>query len=126
MSAPDVLFVSYADTLHLLSTADAMRFARRCTACRHAAAWCGRRLRVCGSTWGRRFTITGTVKGVLLKETPITGVRLYNYFDDGSRNTVGSLERLGYVLLSDPATGQPLALVDEHWSYAHSWRRRRQ
>src|SRR5271155_5184470 len=31
------------------------------------------------------------VKGVLLKDIPITGVRMYNYFDDGSRNTVGAL-----------------------------------
>ena len=41
-------------------------------------------------------------------------MQLYNHFDDGSRNMVGSLERLGYVMLSDPATGQPLAVVDEH------------
>jgi ornithine cyclodeaminase/alanine dehydrogenase-like protein (mu-crystallin family) len=58
------------------------------------------------------------VKGALLKEIPASGVRLYNYFDDGTHTTVGSLERLGYVQLCDPETSHPLAIVDEHWSYA--------
>jgi alanine dehydrogenase len=57
------------------------------------------------------------VKGVLLKEIPTTGVRLYNYFDDGRRNTVGFLECARYVVLSDPRTGHGLAIVDEHWTY---------
>src|SRR5262249_21337337 len=43
--------------------------------------------------------------------------RLYNYYDDGQRNTVGALECARYVFLSDPRTGQGLAMVDEHWSY---------
>jgi ornithine cyclodeaminase len=57
------------------------------------------------------------VKGALLKEIPTTGVRLYNYFDDGMRNTVGALECARYVVLSDPQTGHGLAIVDEHWTY---------
>jgi ornithine cyclodeaminase len=57
------------------------------------------------------------VKCVLLKEPPITGVRLYNYFDDGVRNTVGRLECARYVFLSDPRTGHGLAIVDEHLTY---------
>jgi Ornithine cyclodeaminase/mu-crystallin family len=38
--------------------------------------------------------------------------------DDGARTTISSLERLGYVQLCDPETSHPLAIVDEHWSYA--------
>src|SRR3954452_8047039 len=57
------------------------------------------------------------VKAVLLKDVPITGVRLYNYFDDGKRNTVGHLECARYIVLSDPHTGHGLAIVDEHWTY---------
>ena len=56
-------------------------------------------------------------KGVLLKDIPATGVRLYNYFDDGVCNTVGRLECARYVFLSDPRTGHGLAIVDEHWTY---------
>jgi ornithine cyclodeaminase len=53
----------------------------------------------------------------LLKEIPTTGVRLYNYFDDGKRNTVGALECGRYVFVCDPKTGHGLAIVDEHWTY---------
>jgi ornithine cyclodeaminase len=58
------------------------------------------------------------VKGAFLSEIPATGVRLYNYYDDGERNTVGQLSCARYVMLSDPATGEPLAIIDEHWTYA--------
>jgi ornithine cyclodeaminase/alanine dehydrogenase-like protein (mu-crystallin family) len=54
----------------------------------------------------------------LLKEIPTTGVRLYNYYDDGVRNTIGDLGCTRYIVLSDPNSGEPLAIVDEHWSYA--------
>lgn len=57
------------------------------------------------------------VKGAFLKDVPTTGIRLYNYYDDGNRNTVGTLECARYVMLSDPHTGEPVAIVDEHWSY---------
>jgi ornithine cyclodeaminase len=60
------------------------------------------------------------VKSVLLKDVPVTGVRLYNYYDDGNRNTVGTLDCARYVVLTDPRTGHALAMVDEHLSYA--WR----
>jgi ornithine cyclodeaminase len=58
------------------------------------------------------------VKSVLLKDVPTTGVRLYNYYDDGLRNTVGALDCTRYIVLSNPHTGEPVAIVDEHWSYA--------
>jgi ornithine cyclodeaminase/alanine dehydrogenase-like protein (mu-crystallin family) len=54
---------------------------------------------------------------VFLKDIPATGVRFYNYYDDGVRNTVGGLDCGRYIYLSDPRTGEPLAFVDEHWSY---------
>jgi alanine dehydrogenase len=58
------------------------------------------------------------VKSVFLKDIPTTGVRVYNYFDDGVRNTVGALDCTRYIVLSDPHSGEPVAIVDEHWSYA--------
>jgi len=58
------------------------------------------------------------VKSVFLKDVPTTGVRLYNYYDDGKRNTVGGLDNTRFIVLSDPKSGAPVAIVDEHWSYA--------
>ena len=58
------------------------------------------------------------VKSAFLKDIPTTGVRIYNYYDDGVRNTVGGLDCTRYIVLSDPHSGKPLAIVDEHWSYA--------
>lgn len=57
------------------------------------------------------------VKGCLLKEIPVAGVRMYSYYDDGDRTTVGGLESTRYVVLSDPQTSLPLGMIDEHWSY---------
>ena len=31
---------------------------------------------------------------------------------------VGGLDCTRYIVLSDPMSGEPLAIVDEHWSYA--------
>ena len=45
-------------------------------------------------------------------------MRLYSYFDDGETNTVGRLDCARYIVLADPRTARPLAIVDEHWTYA--------
>jgi ornithine cyclodeaminase len=114
----DVLFVPYADTLDLLTVEDAM------AACEEVY-----RMHARGSIqWSdppafkmdtaEGFNNHWHVKAALLKEVPITGVRLYNYFDDGVRNTVGALDCTRYVVLSDPRTGHAVAIVDEHWTYA--------
>jgi ornithine cyclodeaminase len=58
------------------------------------------------------------VKCALLEEIPISGVRFYNYYDDGTKNTVGQLECGRYIVLADPATGTTKAIVEEHWTYA--------
>jgi ornithine cyclodeaminase len=114
----DVLFVPYADTLELLTVEDAM------AACEEVY-----RMHARGSIqWSdppsfkmdtaEGFNNHWHVKAALLKEIPITGVRLYNYYDDGLRNTVGALDCTRYVVLSDPRTGHAVAIVDEHWTYA--------
>jgi alanine dehydrogenase len=117
MSYPDLIFVSYQDSLDLLSVDDAMRI---CEDVYHMLA----RGTVAHSRppsfkldVAEDFNNHWHVKAALLREIPTTGVRLYNYFDDGKRNTVGSLECGRYVFLSDPKTGHGLAVVDEHWTY---------
>jgi len=118
MAAPDILFISCGDTIELLGVDDALSVCEEVyrMQARDSVVWSAPpsfRLDVAAPFHNHWF-----VKGVLLKETPATGIRLYNWHDDGTRNNIGSLERLGYVLLSDPTTGRPLALIDDHWSYA--------
>ncbi len=118
MTHPDPLFLSYRDTLDLLSVEDTLRVCEdvyRMHA-RGSVRWSSPpSLRLDAA---QPFDNHWHVKGALLEEIPVTGVRLYNYFDDGVRNTVGQLDCTRYVLLSDPRTGHALAIVDEHWSYA--------
>jgi ornithine cyclodeaminase len=113
-----VLFVPYRDTLGLLSVADAMQV------CEEVYLMHARGSVVLSNPPSFKLDVADGfhnhwhVKSVFLKEIPATGVRVYNYFDDGARNTVGGLDCTRYVVLSDPHSGAPIAIVDEHWSYA--------
>ena len=113
-----VLFLSYADTLGLLNVEQALEV------CENVYGMHSRDTAVFSSPPSFKLDIAEDfhnhwhVKAAFLKEVPATGVRLYNYYDDGVRNTVGTLGCARYVFLSDPHTGEPLAIVDEHWSYA--------
>ena len=117
MTYPDLLFVPYQDTLDLLGIEDAMRI------CEDVYRMHARGTVIYSKPPSFKLDVAEDfnnhwhVKAVLLKEVPTTGVRLYNYLDDGKRNTVGYLECARYVVLSDPHTGHGLAIVDEHWTY---------
>jgi ornithine cyclodeaminase len=114
---PDVLFVPYRDTLELLSIDEAMRICEDVYRM-HAAGSVG-----FSAPPSQKLDTSAPfhnhwhVKAAILKDLPVTGVRLYNYFDDGAYNNVGRLDCCRYVMLADPATGHALAIVDEHWSY---------
>lgn len=113
-----ILFVPYRDTLELLSIADAMQV------CEQVYGMHARGSVVLSSPPSFKLDVAEGfhnhwhVKSVFLKELPATGVRTYNYYDDGLRNTVGALDNTRLIILSDPTSGAPLAIVDEHWSYA--------
>ena len=113
-----VLFVPYRDTLALLTVADALRI------CEQVYAMHARGSVVLSNPPSFKLDVADGfhnhwhVKSVFLKEIPTTGVRLYNYYDDGVRNTVGGLGCTRYIVLSEPGSGEPVAIVDEHWSYA--------
>ena len=113
-----VLFVPYKDTLGLLSVTDALEV------CEQVYLMHARGSVVLSSPpsfkldVGDGFHNHWHVKSVFLKDVPTTGVRVYNYFDDGVRNTVGGLGCTRYIVLSDPHSCEPVAIVDEHWSYA--------
>ena len=118
MSLEGVRFVPYKETLDLLSVQEAMKICEDVYRM-HAAGtvqWSD------PSSWKLNaeapYHNHWHVKGVLLKDIPTTGVRLYNYYDDGVRNTVGQLECARYIILTDPMTGHSKAIVEEHWSYA--------
>ena len=113
-----VLFVPYNDTLELLSVHDAMNV------CEQVYLMHARGSVVLSNPPSFKLDVPDDfhnhwhVKSVFLKDVPTTGVRLYNYYDDGVRNTVGGLDCTRYIVLSDPRSGAPVAIVDEHWSYA--------
>ncbi|MBW8863253.1 MAG: ornithine cyclodeaminase family protein, partial [Acidobacteria bacterium] len=117
-AAESVLFIDYATTVKLLPVPDAMAICEdvfRMHA-RNSVKWSvppSQRLDV-----GAPFHNHWHVKTVILEDEPIAGVRLYSYYDDGLRNTVGRLDCARYIVLADPKTGQPIAILDEHWTYA--------
>jgi len=113
-----VLYVPYADTIDLLSAREALAIAE------DVYRMQGEDTVMTSSPPSFKLDIAEPfhnhwhVKCALLKETPVTGVRLYNYFNDGERNTVGQLECARWVVLTDPDTGHARAIVEEHWTYA--------
>ena len=114
MAKEGVLFVPYQDTIDLLTPADALRIAEDVYRMQAAGSI------VTSSPPAFKLDIAEPyhnhwhVKCALLKDTPITGVRLYNYYDDGERNTVGKLECARYIVLTDPMTGENLAMVEDN------------
>src|SRR5262249_55275631 len=113
-----VLFVPYQDTLALLSVEDALRICEEVYGmhARGSVVWSSPASFKLDVAEG--FNNHWHVKSALLKDIPTTGVRIYNYYDDGVRNTVGGLDCTRYIVLSDPHSGKATAIVDEHWSYA--------
>src|SRR6516164_8992900 len=105
-----VLFVPYQDTLALLSVEDALRI------CEEVYGMHARGSVVLSSPASFKLDVAEGfnnhwhVKSAFLKDIPTTGVRLYNYYDDGVRNTVGNLGCTRYIALSDPHSGEPLAI----------------
>ena len=116
---PDVLFISHADCAELLTVEETMRICEN-VFLMHARGTVVPPIPPAFKLDDNDFHNHWHVKGVLLKEIPITGARLYNYYDDGAANNVGGLDCCRYIVLSDPRTGHALAIVDEHLGYR--WR----
>lgn len=117
-AADGVLFVPYRDTIDLLGIDDAMLVCEEVYRmhARGSVQWSdppALKLDV-GEPWHNHWH----VKSVFLEDIPATGMRMYNYYDDGLRNTVGRLSCARYIVLTDPASGAALAIVEEHWAYA--------
>jgi ornithine cyclodeaminase/alanine dehydrogenase-like protein (mu-crystallin family) len=54
------------------------------------------------------------LKACALLDVPIVGIRLIGYPLAGGEDADTSTR---FVMLSDPGTGEPLALIDDHWNY---------
>jgi hypothetical protein len=89
--------VSYQETLELFAAADALRIVEDVY-----------RMHAKGSVVfsgppsfkldDDEFNNHWHVKGCLLKDIPVAGTRMYSYFDDGDRSTVGTLDSTRYVV----------------------------
>lgn len=112
-----VLYLSDADVRRLLDMPRAIALVEE--VCRMQAAgtivWPEPRM---FTMRGRMLRSDYRVKACCLEEIPVGGVRAVGVHlaPDGSGS--GASDNMRYVLLNDPATGIPLAVVDEHWSYA--------
>jgi ornithine cyclodeaminase len=113
-----VLFIDYATTVKLLGVTDAMAICDdiyRMHA-RKSVRWSNPPSQKLDA--GAPLHNHWHVKTVVLEEVPISGVRLYSYYDDGQVNTVGRLDCTRYIVLADARTARPVAILDEHWTYA--------
>lgn len=52
------------------------------------------------------------IKACALLELPVVGIRIIGY-----PTSAADASSTRFVMLSDPASGEPLALIDDHWNY---------
>jgi len=58
------------------------------------------------------------LKGAYLPALHVAGFRVTGYALDEAGTGSGAPDNTRFVVLSDPSTGHPLAIIDEHWNYA--------
>jgi ornithine cyclodeaminase/alanine dehydrogenase-like protein (mu-crystallin family) len=65
----------------------------------------------------REPSATYRIKMAALTAVPIVGVRVTGYSGASHSHGSGAPDNTRFVVLSDPASARPLAIVDEHWTY---------
>lgn len=71
------------------------------------------------STDDRQLGFRWRLKTVVIRGVPIAGVRVAGYKVDATGfGSGGEREATRYIILSDPRSGSPLAIIDEHSSFA--------
>jgi ornithine cyclodeaminase/alanine dehydrogenase-like protein (mu-crystallin family) len=58
------------------------------------------------------------LKGAYLPALGVVGFRVTGFPLDEAGTGSGAADNTRFVILSDPATGHPLAILDEHWTYS--------
>lgn len=65
----------------------------------------------------KSFSSAYRIKGCCLTAVPVVGIRVTGYHLDAHGGGSSAPDNTRYIILSDPNTGFPLAVVDEHWTY---------
>jgi alanine dehydrogenase len=58
------------------------------------------------------------LKGVYLPAMGMAGFRVTGYPINEAASGSGAPDNTRFIILSDPGTGHPLAIIDEHWTYS--------
>lgn len=58
------------------------------------------------------------LKGVYLPQLQVAGFRVTGFPINEAGSGSGAADNTRFVILSDPGTGHPLAIIDEHWTYS--------
>ena len=71
------------------------------------------------ATDDRKLGFRWRVKTAIIRDLPVAGVRVTGYkIDSAGVGSGGERNSTRYIVLSDPATSSPLAIIDEHSSFA--------
>lgn len=115
----EVIYLSDADVMSMLTTSAALRaveqdFLRQAVpdglVVGQPLAW---------STDDRQLGFRWRLKTVVIRGVPVAGVRVAGYkVDANGFGSGGEREATRYIILSDPRSGSPLAIIDEHSSFA--------
>jgi ornithine cyclodeaminase/alanine dehydrogenase-like protein (mu-crystallin family) len=67
------------------------------------------------STDDRKLGYRSRLKSAIIRDLPVAGVRVAGFkIDQNGVGTGGGREATRYIILSDPETSSPLAIIDEH------------
>jgi ornithine cyclodeaminase len=58
------------------------------------------------------------VKGCFLSSVGVVGLRLTGFAIGEAGRGSGAPDNTRFIVLSDPESGRPLAIIDEHWTYS--------
>lgn len=70
------------------------------------------------TTDDRKLGYRSRIKSCIIRDIPVAGVRVAGFkIDENGVGTGGGREATRYIILSDPATSSPLAIIDEHSTF---------
>lgn len=70
------------------------------------------------STDDRKLGFRSRIKSAIIRDLPVAGVRVTGFkIDENGAGTGGGREATRYIVLSDPVTSSPIAIIDEHSTF---------
>ena len=71
------------------------------------------------STDDRKLGYRSRIKSAIIRDLPVAGVRVTGFkIDPNGVGTGGERAATRYIILSDPVTSSPIAIIDEHSSFS--------